>query len=319
MIGELAGLATSFCWSFTSIFFTLSGRLVGSPIVNRTRLVLALIMVSLMHWVTQGQILPVDASPARWGWFALSGLIGFVIGDALLFQAFVMIGPRLSMLLMALNPVMGAIMAWVLLDETLAAVEIVGILLAIGGVMWVIVDRQHNGDQQHNGDSQLSGDASGEVSEESARAGRRAYLIGVLFGLGGALGQAGGLIASKQGLSDDFPALSGNLMRLVVSTLVIWGFTILQGSARPTVRTLRANPMAIRFILIGAVVGPFIGVTLSLIAVQNAPVGIASTLMSLTPVVLLVVDRVWFHERITRRAVMGTVLAVIGTAILFLA
>ncbi|RIK34721.1 MAG: EamA family transporter, partial [Chloroflexi bacterium] len=103
-LGELAGLATSVCWSFTSVFFTLSGRQVGSAVVNRVRLLMAVVMVSLLHWAMEGSLLPVDAGLERWGWMGLSGLIGFVIGDAMLFQAFVMIGPRLSMLLMALAP-----------------------------------------------------------------------------------------------------------------------------------------------------------------------------------------------------------------------
>ncbi|MBN1680072.1 MAG: DMT family transporter [Anaerolineae bacterium] len=302
--GELAGLMTSLCWSFTSIFFTLSGRIVGSPVVNRTRLLMALIMVTGLHWITQGQPFPLDADLSRWGWMGLSGLIGFVIGDAFLFQAFVMIGPRLSMLLMALNPVMGAVLAWFLLKETLSAGELMGIFLAVSGVAWVVTDRRNGTDA--NGHSQPADNP------------HRQYIIGVLFGLGGALGQAAGLVASKQGLVDDFPALSGNLMRLIVSTLVIWTVALAGGYGHTTFRTLKNNPRAIRFILIGAIAGPFVGVTFSLIAVQNAPVGIASTLMSLTPIILLPLGRFFFNERITRRAVAGTLIAVLGITILFI-
>ncbi len=300
--GELAGLATSFFWSFTSIFFTLSGREVGSPVVNRTRLLLALVMVGGLHWALQGQPLPLDAELERWGWMGLSGLIGFVLGDALLFQAFVMIGPRLSMLLMSLNPVIGAVLAWVLLDETLAGMEILGIALAISGVAWVVSERR-----RENNNSGLP-----DVSP-------RYYVLGVLCGLGGALGQASGLIASKQGLSGDFSALSGNMIRLSVSTVAIWLFALAARQAGGNFRKLREHPRALRFILGGAIAGPFLGVWLSLIAVQNAPVGIASTLMALSPVILLPLGRIIFKEQITGRAVAGTVLAVMGTAILFLA
>lgn len=296
--GELAGLVTSLCWSFTSIFFTLSGRLVGSPIVNRTRLLLALIMVSGVHYATQGTIWPVYAEPERWGWMALSGLVGFVIGDALLFQAFVMIGPRLSMLLLSLHPVIGTIIAWVLLGETLAGVEVFGIMLAVSGVAWVVSDRQ-------NGKSMPDGSP-------------RTYLIGVMFGFGGAMGQALGFIASKQGLSGDFPALSGNMIRLIAATAAIWIFTALNGQIRTGFDAIREQPKAFRYILAGAIAGPFIGVWFSLIAVQNAPVGIASTLTSLPPVFLIPIGYVLFKERITSRAVTGTVLAISGIAVLFL-
>lgn len=301
--GEIAGLLASVCWSFTSVFFTLSGRLVGSPVVNRTRLLLAFGMVGLVHWAVQGQFLPIDAAPSRWGWMALSGLIGFVIGDALLFQAFVMIGPRLSMLLLALNPVIGVVMAWMLLNEKLSALELLGITLAVGGVVWVVSDR-------HNGENGMTGQPD---------AGPRRYVIGVLCGLGGAVGQAVGLIASKEGLVDDFSALSGNLMRLTAATISLWFLALIVGQVPQTARTLRASPQALKFITVGAIAGPFVGVWLSLVAVQNAPVGVASTLMSLTPIILLPISRVFFKEHITHRAVVGTALAVLGTAVIFMA
>jgi drug/metabolite transporter (DMT)-like permease len=296
--GEVAGLLTSVCWSFSSIFFTFSGRQVGSPVVNRTRLLLALAIVSGAHWVAQGQLLPVRADLSRWGWMGLSGLIGFVIGDACLFQAFVMIGPRLAMLLMALNPVMGAVLAWALLHETLSAYEILGIALTIGGVAWVVTDRK-------NGSALLD-------------PARRSYAIGILFGLGGALGQAGGMVVSKQGLHGDFSALSGNVMRLVAATTTILLFTLARGQARRGLEVLHQHPGALRFIAGGAIVGPFLGVWLSLVAVQHAPVGIATTLTSLMPIFLLPLGRIIFKERITGRAVTGTVLAIVGIGVLFL-
>jgi drug/metabolite transporter (DMT)-like permease len=298
-IGQIAGLLTAFCWSFSSIFFTLSGRLVGSAIVNRTRLLFALVMIGGAHWVVQGQPVPVDAGLSRWGWMGLSGFIGFVLGDASLFQAFVMIGPRLSMLIMALNPVMGAVMAWVLLGEKLVRVELIGITLAISGVVWVVADR-----------------TNGKSLPDAAP---RTYAVGVLFALGGALGQATGFIASKQGLAGDFSALSGNLMRLLVSTIVIWAWTAFNGRTLGGFQRLREKPRALRFIAGGALAGPFIGVWFSLIAVQHAPVGVASTLTSLTPIMLIPLSRIVFKEAITWRAVVGTVLAVTGTAVLFLA
>ena len=68
----------------------------------------------------------------------------------------------------------------------------------------------------------------------------------------------------------------------------------------------------------GAFTGPFLGVSLSLVALSAAPVGIASTLMALTPVLLLPISRFAFKERITLRATIGTALAVGGVAVLFL-
>lgn len=309
-LGELAALGTALCWCFTSIFFTMSGRLVGSPIVNRTRLLFAVIAVSLLNWITQGELLPIHAELERWGWLGLSGLIGFVIGDALLFQAFVMIGARLSMLIMVLAPVFSVALGWGLLGEKLSAQELIGIALACGGVAWVVTDRV-------KGESPAANTQGVTIAFQHHST--RHYVVGVLCGVGGALGQAGGLICSKQGLEGDFPALSGNLIRLTISTLIIWGMATLSGSAAGTFGKLREKPQALKSIIIGAILGPFIGVTLSLYAVQHAAVGIASTLMGLTPVFLIPIAYVAFHEKVGLRAIFGTLLAVGGTAVIFLA
>ena len=298
-LGHLAALGTSLAWSFSSTSFTLAGRQTGSVVVNRTRLLLAVLFVALTHRLLEGQFLPLGAEPFRWGWLALSGIIGYVVGDGFLFQAFVMIGPRLSMLLMALAPVFSTVLAWVLLGEALAPRELMGILLAVGGVGLVVSDRR-------GGRAALP-----ELPP-------RQYAVGILFGLGAALGQAGGLLASRLGLAGDFPALSGNLIRLLTATLAIWGITVLRGQTREHFLLLRAHPRAWWGILGGAVAGPFVGVWLSLVSVQHAPLGIASTLMSLSPIFLLPVGRYLFGEQIGMRAVAGTGVAVLGTALLFL-
>ncbi|MBN1964076.1 MAG: DMT family transporter [Anaerolineae bacterium] len=310
--GHIAALLTSLAWTSTSVFFTIGGRRVGSPIVNRTRLLLAVIFVLITHTLTLGSPLP-DAEPFRWGWLSLSGLLGFIVGDACLFQAFVMIGPRLAMLLMALAPVINTAMGWLLLGETLAPLELLGIALAVGGVMVVVSDRR-NGAQQPGGMARQVDDPARDT-----RAARRTYLIGVLFGLGGAFGQATGLFASERGLVGDFPALSGNLIRLLTAATIIWVFTLARGQAVAGFRKLREHPRALYAVIGGAVMGPFIGVWFSLIAVQRAPLGIASTLMSLAPIFLIPVARVVFKERVTARAVSGTILTVSGVALLFLA
>ncbi|MFP4323805.1 MAG: DMT family transporter [Anaerolineales bacterium] len=297
-IGESAALATAIMWGFTSVFFTLAGRMVGSPVVNRTRLLLAVLMIGAVHWLMFGAPAPLDAEGYRWGWLALSGVIGLVIGDALLFQAFVMIGARLSMLMMSLAPVFSTLLGWLWLEEVLSGPEFLGIGLAVAGVVWVITDRAGNG--------------GGEAEAP------RDYLIGVLCALGGAVGQALGLVTSKLGLEGDFSPISGNMIRLLAATALIWAFTVATGAAQHNFRRLKDQPRAWRWLLLGTVAGPVVGVSLSLLAVQRAPVGIASTLMQLTPIFLLPVGYFAFKERVGVRAVLGTLLAVAGTALIFL-
>ena len=72
------------------------------------------------------------------------------------------------------------------------------------------------------------------------------------------------------------------------------------------------------YILGGAAAGPTIAVTLTLFAIQNAEVGVASTLTSLTPIILLPAGYFAFKERFGWQAIVGTLLAITGVALLFL-
>ncbi len=300
-IGELAALGTSLCFSFGSTQFTLAGRQIGSPLVNRARLLLAVLLIMLLHLLTFGQLMPLDAAPERWFWLGLSGFVGLVLGDACLLQAFVLIGPRLSMLMMALAPVIGALLAWVFLGETLVLREIVGIAIVLIGIIVVIGERSNR----------ATPDADGTTD-------KRKYLIGLLCGLGGAAGQAGGLVLSKLGLDGEFPALSANLIRLLAAAAVIWLIAIFNRQLFSSFRTLRANPKALFSLTAGTVLGPVVGVWLSLVAVQNTSVGVASTLSSLMPIFLIPISYFMFGERVTRQAVIGTLVAFAGMVLLFL-
>jgi drug/metabolite transporter (DMT)-like permease len=295
--GELAALGTSLCFSLSSIFFTLSGRELGSPFVNRVRLLIAVLLVMLLHLLSYGLAIPVNVETGRWFWLGLSGFIGLALGDALLFQAFIFIGPRLAMLMMALSPVLGAVLAWLFLGENLTVIEIGGIAVTIGGVMLVIAERR--------GGSNIT------------PVDRRHYILGLLCGLGGAAGQAGGLVLSKIGLSNGFPALSGNLIRLLVAGVAVWLLALANRQLISSYRTFRGHPRAMMLVTVGTVIGPVLGVWLSLVAVQNANVGIVSTLSSLMPIFLIPISYVVFGERITRQAVFGTVVTFVGMIVLF--
>ncbi len=294
-MGELAALATSLFWTFTSISFTIAGREVGSPIVNRSRLVLAVIFLSLTHWAMQGSLFPVGVDAHRWLWLSISGVIGLVVGDAFLFQAFVMVGARISMLLMVLVPVFGTILAWVFLGETLSAWQLGAIALTVSGVVWVVMERV---------DSPTESDP-------------KYHFQGIMYGIAGALGQALGLVAAKEGLAGDFPIISGVLIRMIVAALFIWLFTALRGKLGESTAILK-NKKALKATIFGSAVGPFLGVWMSLIAVRLAPVGIASTLMALTPIFVLPIAHYIMKERVSPRAVFGTVVALVGVAIIFM-
>lgn len=295
-LGELAALGTACCWTVSSMAFSIAGRRMGSLSLNLIRLVIAFLLVTTYCGVRRGMLLPFDAPLHSWLWLLASGLVGYVLGDICLFRAFVLIGPRLSMLLMALAPPIAAILGFFLLNERLSPLGIVGMIVTIVGVAWVIQERA---------------DATMENHTPASKEERRQ---GILLGLGGALGQAVGFVLGKVGMGDYDPVASGQIRILAGS----FGFAAIITSIgwwRKTRDAIR-DKTALGFASLGAFAGPFVGVSLSLVAAQLTEAGIAATIMSTTPVLIIPVVILTKQERVSLQAGLGALVAVIGVAML---
>jgi len=291
--GEIAAIATATCWAFTAIAFESAGKRVGSLAVNQIRLVIAFLLLSAMCWITRGTPLPTDATAHNWIWLGASGIVGFTLGDLCLFRALVEIGSRVSTLLMALVPPLTALIGWLALGESLGPLDLAGMALTLAGVVVVILERKED------------------------EAGRRKLPVrGLLLGLGGALGQAVGLVMSKHGMQG-FSPFASTQIRVIAG---IAGFTLIFAVIGWWPRVLSAirDSRAMTRTALGAVFGPFLGVSLSLVAVSYTKAGVAATLMALSPVIILAPACLVMKERVSLRAIGGAVVAVAGTALLFL-
>jgi len=291
--GEIAALGTACCWVMTSLVFAHAGQRIGSFSVNLVRLAIAFPMLCLVGLLIRGVPLPTDASAELWFWLSISGLVGFVFGDMCLFRAFVLLGPRLSSLIMATAPLMTALIGFLVLGEGLGMFAFIGMGLTIAGVLWAVLDRR--------------------VAVDRDQSKRRRE--GVLLAFGGALGQAGGLVLSKYGM-DQYDAFAATQIR-VLASFVAW--LVIFAVTRHWAQLARAlrDASAIRMTVVGAFFGPVLGVGLSLYAVQHANTGVAASIMSITPILLIPISVVFYKERVGVGGILGTILAVSGVALLF--
>ena len=296
IIGEIAGLATSFFFAVTALIFTKTGRMIGSQATNRMRLLFALAYLVVLNVILFREPLPFSADSSRWIWLSLSGVIGLSLGDAFLFQSLVSVGTRLGSLLLSLAPIFGSIIAWIFFGESLTALQIFGIALALSGIGWVVMSHEEPADTPH-----------GQT--------RRGVLFGVLAGLG----QAVGLVLSKQAMAESFSPFQANAIRMFAAAIFVWVWAAFQGQAGATFAAIRRQPKSLGLLALGALIGPVLGVSSSLLAVQHAEIGVASTLMALPPVIVLPISYFVFKEKVGWQAIAGTSLAIVGVAVLFLA
>ncbi len=292
--GEFAALFTAIFWTITSLSFETASHKIGTIAVNILRLIIGLIFLSIFTLFRRGSLLPVGASAESWFWLTISGFIGFVFGDLFLFKSYTLIGSRFSMLIMTLVPPITAFFGFFIIGEQLTLFHGLGMSLTLIGISMAIFGR------------------SGKGEKLSLKLAPR----GVVYALGGAVGQALGLVLSKLGMRgyDPFAATQIRIIAgitgytLLVSLLSRWG---------NVARALR-NREGMKFTTVGAFFGPFLGVSFSLLAVKYTTAGVASTIMSLVPVFIIIPAVIIYREKVTVPELLGAFVSVGGVALFFM-
>ncbi|HHT21185.1 MAG TPA: DMT family transporter [Tissierellia bacterium] len=297
MSGEVAALLTAISWTLTGLFFQWVTNRIGSLSLNLIRLVMAFLMIGVYAYLTRGMWLPSDATTHAWLWLSISGLIGFVLGDYYLFKSYELVGARIGLLIFSSAPIFAGVAGFFLWGERLSWWSGLGIALVLSGIGLVILTR-----------SPASADQTGVRFKFDPR--------GLLYAFVAAAGQAFGLIASKLGMGDYDP-VAATQIRIIAAII---GFVIIYfvSSHWPTFFRALRDKKALAMSSLGALFGPFIGVTLSLYAVQRTNTAIASTIMSLMPVIIIPFSILIYKEKIQASEVLGAFVAIAGTAVLLL-
>jgi drug/metabolite transporter (DMT)-like permease len=304
-LGELISIGVAFSWTATALLSEFGSKRMGNLVLNVLRMMLALLFALVMFWVVTGSPLPLSGSMEAYGWMLLSGLVGYVIGDYCLFQCYIIIGSRFGQLFMTLAPLAAAFTAWISLGEQMTAMSILAMLITLVGIAISVLGRG-----------------------EHHRVSLKLPLNGVLFAIGAAVCQGVGLVLSKIGMNYYEATMDGqqaawllpfsaNFFRCIAGLI---GFTLLlyfKEGLRPLREALH-DKVDMTAAATTTIFGPFVGVGFSLMAVQYTGAGIASTLMALTPIIIILPSYWLFRQPITLKGVLGALISVIGVSLFFL-
>lgn len=302
-IGEGAAVLAALCWTLTSLSLERWGKDYSPWALNALTKLFGLLAVSLLALFVNGSFLP-RATPAQWGLLLLSGLFGFSLGDGFLFASFQSLGARKTLLIFSANPILAALLGWVLFGEALSLIQMLGILIAVFGIMWVI-------------QADLGGGKAGRDDQEGAPAAPKTGVWpGLLFAAIATLGQAGGAMLSKAGLQN-LDAVSASQIRLAGGVIGMAALLALlkQWGALPPV--LRGNKGRLT-VISSVVLGTLLGIVLSMLAIKLTQVAVASILMSLMPVMILPVSALLLREKVSPREALGAGVTLLGVSLLFL-
>lgn len=307
MSGELLSLIVAVMWTFTALFAEIASKRMGTLTLNVWRMVVTILLLGLLLWVFCGKPYPQYTNPSIWGWFMASGFMGFVLGDYCLFNAYVVIGSKYAQLFMTLGSPFAAVTAWLLMGEQMTWLGMLGMVITMTGISIAVLGKSDDGRRK-----------------------MKLPLRGVILGIGAGMGQGTGLVLSKLGMIAytsciplgeesvlEFLPFAGTMMRASMG-LLGFGLAILYtrqlGTMSRAWKDMKASAAGMGAILLG----PFFGVSLSLMAVNMTNAGVAQTLMALTPVFILWPSKIFFGTKVTMQEVLGAVIAVAGASLFFL-
>ncbi|MDX9791436.1 MAG: DMT family transporter [Candidatus Kapabacteria bacterium] len=290
--GELAALAAAIFWAGISIVFTTVAFRIGVVQLNIDRMMLAaffllitIFIFSIDFSVNLNQII----------FLTISGLVGLVLGDSFLFKSFQEIGPRLTMLIYSINPAIAAILAYFFLNERMELMGIIGILVTLTGIGVVVLEKP-------NADNRF-----------------KITKIGLIYGLLGATGQAVGLIFAKGAYEyGDIHSLTATFYRIASAAIIMLPIGIILKKYKNPFKLYAREIKTFRLVILGSIMGPYLGISLSFVALTNTQIGIAATLMSTVPVIVLPLSWYFYKEKLSFISIFGAFVTVTGISMLFM-
>lgn len=290
--GEFFALFTAISWTFSSLTFGKISKEYDTQVANFLRVTIGTIMVGFVClFGSRHLFLPTDVTWENLKIISLSGFIGMFLGDLFLFKAYNMIGARVTMLIMALSPIIVSIIDFLFLGVTLYPIQIFAILITCLGIILVIFKTE---------DKKISLGFS---------------VKGLFYAFLATLGQSLGVILTKLG-STTYDSLATSQIRLGVAIFFFGALVLYEGKARETIKMITSKK-ALSLLLIGTFFSVF-GIAALIEAFKSANASIASTISSTSPIIMIPCSILFYKEKIRKNEIIGAIISVVGLSIFFL-
>jgi uncharacterized membrane protein len=291
-LSSIAALFTAFFWACSGMLAVYPVQQLGSFTFNRIRLQAIFVLLCVLVLITGGwRTLGSQYIFA----LALSGFIGILLGDSLLYASLQRIGPRRNSILFSTHAPMTVILSFLVLDERLSPIAVGGVTFVIVGVMLAIAFGR-SGEQKHQWESV-----------------RGSLAVGAGIALLAALCQAVSSMIAKPVMAAGVDPIAASVVRV---SAAVFCFTLL--GFLPQLRP--PAPITPRLFLQSAasgLCGMVLGMTTLLFALAHGQTGLVATLSSTSPIMILPLLWLRTKERPALGAWIGAAIAIAGIALIF--
>jgi drug/metabolite transporter (DMT)-like permease len=287
LLGAICALGSAITWAVISLLV----RTVSPPLSSVAVSVLRSLTggALLLAWVlAAGGLGALAAVPAgTLALLAVSVVIAIGVGDVAFFESARYLGLAPAMTVTMTYPLIGAVLAAIFLDEPITFAVAAGSLVTLSGLALIVFARPAGG----------------------PRHGRTSFGLGAATAASVAWAVSLLLLKPAMGSLD---AVTAQAVRLPLAGLVLlatpWGW----GAAAQMGRAERG--VLVRVALLGAITAG--SSVLFVTGVKLADVAVAAVLSSTSPLFAIPLGLIFLGERLTARAVLGTLVTVAGLTLL---
>lgn len=295
-MGEAAALATALSWAGSCQLHTVACRIIGPVAMTTVRVPLYLTGIGLVVYISGASL---AVPPGAFLFLAMSAVLGIALADPVLYAAAVSIGPRLAVLVQSLSACITAVLGYIFFGESIPLMGWLGILTATFGVAFVLME----------GGVKISGGA-GELSRLQVLRGAGLALLSATF-------MAVAFLLLKQALALGIQPVWAAFLRFSIGGMCLWLFMFTRGKLFSALREAFTSWRVMRILLAACCIST-VGNSLAPLAFKYVEAGIAATLVGLQPIMLVAIVAVIERKMPSLRAVVGTVIAFSGAAMIFL-
>ncbi|MEJ2188021.1 MAG: DMT family transporter [Acidobacteriota bacterium] len=306
-VGEIASLGAASLWAVAVVMFRGPIAMWGARAINLFKCLFATGLLLLTVVLFGGLHDLAVAQPVHLGLLALSGVIGLTLGDTALFAAVSRIGAHRTLLMQTLAPVFAGLLA-VSLGERLSLLQLVGAVAVLAGIT-LVVGFDRNVLLVHG--STTGGHPGLSQPGSQSRVGE---VYGLALGVLAAFGQGTGVVIAKEGMTA-IAVLPATLARLAAGSAGLLVVAALS-SRLPSFVGAVVDPSTLRRAAPAAFLGTYLAMLLMMAGVALAPATIAAVLLSTSPIFSLGVEAAVDRRRPSAIAILGTLIAVVGVAVL---
>ena len=286
VIGFVAALASAASWAFCTVMFDRIGKVIPFAGITFLKGTFSIILMAFLTMFMGGFT---SLTLEEGFYLALSGIIGIAIGDTLFFRSLQDLGAKVQVLYFMLGQIVTMFLSFLVLSEVLTLWQYIGALILLIGILIVTWGKQEDHPNKRRGI--IGGFLSILCFSVST------IMVKIYIG--------------------HIDVVTATFYRMVFGTIVVMFVGVTSKKIVTWVSPLRDRKILALF-LINVIVLTLGGFLLSMLAIKNISVSLASILSTTEPIFVLLFAWLINKEKATRNELMGAVITILGLLMIIL-